>query len=430
MADTTLQQKRGLLVRVLAGVSLLLLIAIFYSPVWWVSLTAPNYPAEAFPDGVRIHFHANGVFNGCTLQKKAEIEEDEVLDCVHEMDAINHFVGMFPIASGGVVEKMFSPFLFGLLSVMVIGFVIFDPALRMKVMAALFALIAVFMYLTYFGTGGIAWQNTGYLDALVTSLGQGKEEQGEEISPIIAKLKESLLSSGVGATTKVENLQETLRSGGLTSLSEAISKLGGSDSAGSQIKSLKQILAEAEASQKTGKALDIDILKSAFEADQARKPASERQAWTGSGQQVMTWHYEKSLGRWFNNPRINLPMVATMKLAGTVLFWVIVAGMAFLVFAGRDNGLLHWLLILVPVALPLFFVIEYASWLWWYGHTLNEMGAFTLKPFMPTVFGQGKVAQFATHSYPHRGFLMMVLMAALLALAALIRRKQLMEEEA
>lgn len=428
-SGNALEQKRGLIVRVLAGLSLLLLIGIFYSPLWWVSLTAPNYPAEAFPDGVRIHFHANGVFNGCTLQQKAEIEEDEVLDCVHEMDAINHFVGMFPIASGGVVEKMFSPFLFGLLAVMIVGFVIYQPRVRMMVMAGGFTILAVLMYLTYYASGGIAWQNAGYLDALVTSLGQGKEEQGEEISPIIANLKESLLQSGVGATTKVETLQETLKTGGLESLSAAIGRLGGSGSAGGEIKSLKQILAEAKAARKTGKALDIDVLRSAFDADQARKPANERQAWTGSGQQVMLWHYEKALGRWFNDPAINLPMVATMKTVANILFWTVVVGMAFLVFAGRNNGLLHWLLILVPVALPLFFILEYAGWLWWYGHTLNEMGAFTLKPFMPTVFGQGKVAQFATHSYPHRGFLLMLLMAALLALAALIRRKQLIEEK-
>ena len=51
-----------------------LLIAIYFSPVWWVSLTAPNYPEEAFPDGVRIHFHMNGVFNGCKKVEKAEIQ--------------------------------------------------------------------------------------------------------------------------------------------------------------------------------------------------------------------------------------------------------------------------------------------------------------------------------------------------------------------
>jgi hypothetical protein len=53
------------------------------------------------------------------------------------------------------------------------------------------------------------------------------------------------------------------------------------------------------------------------------------------------------------------------------------------------------------------------------------MGAFTLKPFMPTVFGDGKVAQFTTHSYPSIGFGLMIASSALLLLAALIRFKQI-----
>jgi hypothetical protein len=76
------------------------------------------------------------------------------------------------------------------------------------------------------------------------------------------------------------------------------------------------------------------------------------------------------------------------------------------------------------MALPLFFLIDYSAWLWWYGHTLNDMGAFSVKPFMPTVFGDGKVAQFATHSYPDKGFGLMMLLFVVLAFAALIRRKQ------
>ena len=55
------------------------------------------------------------------------------------------------------------------------------------------------------------------------------------------------------------------------------------------------------------------------------------------------------------------------------------------------------------------------------------MGAFTLKPFMPTVFGQGKVAQFTTYSYPHYGFGLLVAATLVLLLAALIRRKQIIE---
>ena len=41
------------------------------------------------------------------------------------------------------------------------------------------------------------------------------------------------------------------------------------------------------------------------------------------------------------------------------------------------------------------------------------LGAFTVKPFMPTVFGEGKVAQFSTYSYPHWGYgLLMVTSSA------------------
>ena len=67
--------KTNPLAYVLVAAALALLVAIYFVPVWWVSLTAPNYPPEAFPDGVRIHFHMNGVFNGCQKVEKAEITE-------------------------------------------------------------------------------------------------------------------------------------------------------------------------------------------------------------------------------------------------------------------------------------------------------------------------------------------------------------------
>ncbi|RLA01585.1 MAG: hypothetical protein DRQ45_05780, partial [Gammaproteobacteria bacterium] len=103
--------------------------------------------------------------------------------------------------------------------------------------------------------------------------------------------------------------------------------------------------------------------------------------------------------------------------------------MMVLVYGARKNsGLFYWLLILVPIALPVFFLLDYAAWLFWYGHNLNAMGAFTVKPFMPTVFGQGKVAQFLTHSYPAIGYGLMMVASVLLGLAALIRRKQQQEE--
>ena len=413
----------------LSLVALGLLALVYVSPVWWVSLKAPNYPAEAFPDGVRIHFHMNGVFNGCVLAAKRDVYEEKALDCVHEMDAINHFVGMFPIASGGVVEKFYSPFLMTFLGFLIVGFMIPSPRLRVMVMAAGFAAVAVWMYLATFTAGGLRYQNSGYLDALVTSLGQGQEEEGEEQSPVIAALKKSLLESGAGGVTDIAELRRNVEQAGESKLGEALARLheGTGGGAGSGAKSLKEILAEARQSERSGEAGDIEIRRGAFEADQRRKPEAQRQTWTGSGAQVVAWHYEQGLGRWFNEPEKNGPMARTMATVANGLFWVILAGMVAMLFLARDNGPLHYAVILVPILLPVFFIIEYAAWLWWYGHSLHEMGAFTLKPFMPTVFGQGKVAQFTTHSYPHRGFAFMLATSALLTLALLLRRKQLAE---
>ncbi len=141
----------------------------------------------------------------------------------------------------------------------------------------------------------------------------------------------------------------------------------------------------------------------------------------------MGWHYDKSLARWFNSPERNDPLARMMESISVLLAATIVGGMALLIFAAWSvRSVFYWLLVLLPMVLPLGFLAEYSAWLWWYGHRLNEMGAFTLKPFMPTVFGDGKVAQFTTHSYPHYGFGLMVASSLLLALAALIRRKQLL----
>ena len=119
-----------------------------------------------------------------------------------------------------------------------------------------------------------------------------------------------------------------------------------------------------------------------------------------------------------------------MKTAGTVVFWGVIGGMVFLVFITRKNdSVFYWLLILPTIILPVAFIVEYASWLWWYGHSLNDMGAFTLKPFMPTVLGQGKVAQFSTHSYPHFGFGLMCAAAFSMLVAFFMRRKGMKGED-
>ncbi len=392
---------RTLISNVLIAISVALLVAIYFLPIWWVSLTAPNYPEEAFPDGVRINFHMNGVFNGCKKIEKAELAESEALDCVHEMDTINHYVGMYPIAAGGVVERAFSPFLVALLVMMLVGFMVSRAKLRLLVMAIGFGAIAVWMGISWYGSNGLKYQSSGYIHALVAALDQDTEAESSESDiqigfGMVERLKESLEESGVviegysGATTETSNTNE----------------LGDS-----------------------GKADHIRHLKATFENYMLRQSDEHKQEWSGSGAQMLAWHYKASLGRYFNNPKEILPMVKTMSLAGHVVFWGILAAMLLLLWGARKNqGPLYWLLIIVPMALPLFFIIEYSAWLWWYGHSLNEMGAFTVKPFMPTVFGQGKVAQFTTHSYPNIGFGLMLASSVLLALAFLIRRKQAVVE--
>jgi hypothetical protein len=188
--------------------------ASFFAPMWWVSLTAPNYPETLYPSGVRIHLHWTHVANGCGAQLREEIEEEEVLDCVEEMNTINHYIGMHPIERGARLEFALAPYLF----------------------------------------------------------------------------------------------------------------------------------------------------------------------------------------------------VAFGLLLGIGLVY---------------RGPLWWLLWLPAIALPVGFLVDFAGWLWWFGHNLHDWAAFTVKPFMPTVLGEGKVAQFSTYSYPHYGFALSVGGSLCLALALLRRRREL-----
>ncbi len=88
---------------------------------------------------------------------------------------------------------------------------------------------------------------------------------------------------------------------------------------------------------------------------------------------------------------------------------------------------------LIPAFVPFYFLIVYSYYLYWYGHHLglHGGGAFEgIKSFMPTVFGEGKVAQFTTESYPDVGFFFALLTFVVLVLAVLLKRKALKEENA
>lgn len=320
------QKNPNFLVAALTAIALVAMIAAYFAPIWWVSLTAPNYPKDAFPDGIRIHFHFNGVFNGCKAAGAGTRMADEIiqkdlshdderynpildkgknidkgaqgLDCVHEMNTINHYVGMFPIATGAPVEKPLAKFFFAFFATMMLAFAVTKKKLRLAVLGAGFAATAAWMVVDQYLLGHLASHVKEYM-----------EETGTFF----------------------------------------------------------------------------------------REP--ERiQAW---GDNVRT--------------------ISHAVIAGLILVMaVVVAGVAKL----RGFQLL---LALVPALLPVYFVITYAAWLWFFGHNLHPWGAFTVKPFMPTVFGEGKVAQFSTYSYPYWGYALLLAVFAALMLALLIRRKQLRE---
>ena len=318
--------------KIIGGLSLIALIALvaaYFAPIWWVSLTAPNYPADAFPDGIRIHFHFDGVYNGCKAAGKGSkmgneiIEKDlghederynpildskkdlnkgaEGLDCVHEMNTINHYVGMFPIATGAPVEKPLAKFFFGFFAVMIVAFALPRKKARLAALTAGFAAVA-------------AW-------AVVDQFVLGHLEQHVQ-------------------------------------------------------------------------------------------------------------HYMQEAGTFFKEPeRIqvwgdNVRLISQIVIVGLIAVMVaVIAGVAMF----RSFQLV---LALVPALLPVFFVITYSAWLWFFGHNLHPWGAFTVKPFMPTVFGEGKVAQFSTFSYPYWGYGLLLVIFFCLGLALLIRRKQLRNDPA
>ncbi|GHT90862.1 hypothetical protein AGMMS49545_05510 [Betaproteobacteria bacterium] len=318
--------KRNLLVAALTLGALVLMLAAYFAPIWWVSLTAPNYPPEAFPDGIRIHFHFDRVANGCTaaaqgtrmakeiIQKDLSGDDErynpitdtggnldqkaEGLDCVHEMNTINHYVGMFPIETGAPVERPLAKFFFGFFAVMLLAFALPRPKGRVFVLSVGFLALFVWMMVDQFVLGHLE-------------------------------------------------------------------------------------------------------------------------------QQVQ--HYMLETGSFFKEPERIQAWGNTVLYASVSVIVGLVLAMIIVVLGTLKIRSFQLLLAFVPALLPIFFVFTYAGWLWFFGHNLHPWGAFTVKPFMPTVFGEGKVAQFSTFSYPTWGFALLVLVFVCLMLAALIRRKQLRE---
>jgi hypothetical protein len=216
--------------KIISGLTLIALVAMiaaYFSPIWWVSLTAPNYPPDAFPDGIRIHFHFDGVYNGCKaagkgtrmaneiIQKDLSHEDErwnpvldpkkqkldmkaEGLDCVHEMNTINHYVGMFPIATGAPVEKPLAKFFFGFFAVMLATFACVRPKVRLAILTVGFAAVAGWAIIDQYLMGHLATHVKDYMAETATFFNEPEKIKvwGENVTLITNIVIGSLMASG------------------------------------------------------------------------------------------------------------------------------------------------------------------------------------------------------------------------------------------
>ena len=393
--------KQNIIISTLSLVAVGILWAIFFSPVWWVSLKAPQYPEAAFPGGIRIHFHVNGVFNGCEKVESLEKSETEALNCKHEMDAINHYVGMYPIAAGAPVERAVSLFVFILFTFMILAFALPKRKQRAILLALASIGIIVFAYQTLYVKGGATMQSSPYLADVMSTM-HLDEEDIQDLSG--KELLENSYREGLGRyfpTPEVDcpafvpllkymdlyasqkrdffDLHDILNNGGVTTIPL------------------------------------LDLFKQEYQFllnEAATQEVSEKRF-------LQNCNTFSKLSGITDNQRTEIILTAL-----DIFFGVFIVALIALVVGVLKTRIFNWLLILIPLALPLFFIMDYAGWLWWFGHNLNTMGAFTVKPFMATVFGVGKVAQFSTYSYPYYGFGLMMLLSLITGAMGLIRFKQ------
>jgi len=139
--------------------------------------------------------------------------------------------------------------------------------------------------------------------------------------------------------------------------------------------------------------------------------------WTGKVNEMNT------INHYIGMDPMEVGAVTVRRLIPFVYLCFFIMLIIYFFYKGRG----WWLLGIIPAFLPWYYLFFYSKWLYWFGHNLHPWGAFKVKPFMPTVFGDGKVAQFTTHSYPTIGFYFLLGVFILLILSVLIRRKALKE---
>jgi hypothetical protein len=150
------------------------MMAAYFAPIWSAALTSQQYGREAFPQGIRVVTRFDGVFNGCEgiVIKKSEVfqgelggeredelrqqaDQEQALDCLHEMNVINHYIGMYPMQMGAPVERAVAPYLFGVLAVMLLAFVAERRRTQLAVLAVGFAIVLAWMVIEMLPMGGL-----------------------------------------------------------------------------------------------------------------------------------------------------------------------------------------------------------------------------------------------------------------------------------
>ncbi|MBT3197487.1 MAG: hypothetical protein HN344_07170, partial [Gammaproteobacteria bacterium] len=312
---------------------------------------------------------------------------------------INHYVGMYPIAAGAPIERAVSPFVFALLGLMIIAFALPNNRHRILLISAGSLAIASWTYTTLYTEGGLNLQSAPYRDDLMSTMQLKPDEiqQWSGTDAIRASYEEALARyfPSVGVDCK-----------------SYATKMNYVDLYATQqrpFEELNDLLVNAGATAAIMSTFHemYDLIQSG-----ASMSAEQQQSEFLARCNVMA----SKVGM------TDIERTELMMSITNIVFGGLLAAMALIIFGlWKMERIFTWVLILVPMALPLFFIMDYAGWLWWFGHHLSEMGAFTVKPFMPTVFGVGKVAQFATYSYPNYGFGLIMAHSVVLAAAALIR---------
>lgn len=125
-----LDEPTGVTPRVLVVIAALVLIVVYFMPLWSLTMFAPQYE-----DGLRLHIYSYKLDGGNDGQD------------VKEVDNLNHYIGMKSLSAEGFTEFKWIPFAVGAFALLF---------LRVAVMGRLYQLLDMVVLYTYFGLFSLA----------------------------------------------------------------------------------------------------------------------------------------------------------------------------------------------------------------------------------------------------------------------------------